>query len=147
MHIRTLQDSDRNQLVALWDDVFDYYASHQKPCASLDAKLAVDDRVFVAIHEYQVVGSIMAGYDGHRGWLYSVAVSPAQRRSGLGTDLVRYAVAELARIGCMKVNLQVQLQNCQVVAFYESLGFSVEPRISMGMRLVNTPQEQRACVT
>ena len=135
MHIRIFASSDRDPLVALWNEVFDYYAPHQHPRASLDAKLAVDDRIVVAEHQGKIIGSIMVGYDGHRGWLYSVAVAPDQRRTGLGSKLVRHAIAELARIGCMKVNLQVQPQNSQVVAFYESLGFAVEPRISMGLSL------------
>ena len=77
----------------------------------------------------------MAGYDGHRGWLYSVAVCESVRRSGLATALVREAEQALYALGCRKVNLQVRTTNKSVVQFYESLGYVVEDRISLGRRL------------
>ncbi len=77
----------------------------------------------------------MAGYDGHRGWLYAVAVDPGQRRGGVGTALVRHAEQMLRDLGCGKVNLQVRATNAAVVSFYERLGYAVEERISMGKRL------------
>jgi ribosomal protein S18 acetylase RimI-like enzyme len=78
----------------------------------------------------------MAGYDGHRGWLYRVAVHPRHQRHGLGAALVRHAEAELIALGCPKINLQVLAGNAAVVAFYEKLGYRVEERVSMGKRLV-----------
>jgi ribosomal protein S18 acetylase RimI-like enzyme len=77
----------------------------------------------------------MAGYDGHRGWIYSVAVSTAHRRRGIGSQLVRMAERALATMGCVKVNLQIMEGNEHVTAFYAALGFSVEKRVSMGKRL------------
>ena len=79
-----------------------------------------------------VIGTAMAGYDGHRGWLYTVAVSPGHRRRGVGTALVRHAVAALRTAGCIKVNLQIRSSNLAVRGFYESLGFAAEERLSMG---------------
>jgi ribosomal protein S18 acetylase RimI-like enzyme len=82
-----------------------------------------------------VIGTVMGGYDGHRGWVYSVAVRPAERRKGVGTALLgRLEEAFVAR-GCLKVNLQVRESNAGVAAFYERLGYTVEERISMGKRL------------
>ncbi len=77
----------------------------------------------------------MSGYDGHRGWLYAVAVKPEFRRKGIGRQLVNHAVSALMNIGCPKVNLQVRSTNAAVVAFYKAIGFSTEDRISMGKRL------------
>ncbi len=74
----------------------------------------------------------MAGYDGHRGWLYAVAVSPEHRRSGIGTQLVKHAMQVLKELGCIKVNLQIRSTSTEVAAFYESLGFAREDRLSMG---------------
>jgi ribosomal protein S18 acetylase RimI-like enzyme len=82
-----------------------------------------------------LAGTAMAGYDGHRGWIYSVAVAPQFRRRGIGAALVRQAEAALAARGCLKLNLQIVAGNEQVVGFYPSLGFAVEPRVSMGKRL------------
>ncbi|MEM1293507.1 MAG: GNAT family N-acetyltransferase, partial [Cyanobacteria bacterium P01_H01_bin.162] len=72
------------------------------------------------------------GYDDHRGWIYSLAVAPELRRCGIGSQLMRHAEHELALLGCPKINLQVRADNAEVVAFYESLGFRAEARISMG---------------
>ncbi len=82
-----------------------------------------------------IVGAVMAGFDGVRGWIYHLAVAPEFRRRGFGARLVRSAEKGLRRIGCPKVNLQVRAGNEQVVAFYRSLGYEVEERVSMGRRL------------
>jgi hypothetical protein len=73
----------------------------------------------------------MAGYDGHRGWLYSVAVSPVHRRVGVGSALIREAEKRLLALGCHKINLQIVLANYSVAAFYRKLGYAIEERISM----------------
>ncbi|WP_320392295.1 GNAT family N-acetyltransferase [Pseudomonas sp. P9_31] len=80
-------------------------------------------------------GTVLAGYDGHRGWLYSVAVHPSHRRKGIGVKLVRHAEGALTARGCMKINLQIVSANEGVKTFYESLGYSTEPRISMGKKI------------
>jgi len=77
----------------------------------------------------------MPGYDGHRGWLYALAVLKSHRRRNIGTLLVREAEKRLKALGCAKVNLQIRASNSGVAAFYEGLGYSVEERISMGRRL------------
>ena len=82
-----------------------------------------------------VIGSVMAGYDGHRGWLYSVAVQQTCKRGGVGTALVREAERALHALGCEKINLQVRAANEEVVQFYRALGYAVEDRISLGRRL------------
>ena len=86
----------------------------------------------------------MAGYDGHRGWIYYVAVSPTHRRRGIGTLLMTEVEERLARIGCPKLNLQVRSSNPEVVAFYEQLGYQVEERISLAKRLsvMNAPENE-----
>ena len=123
----------RCQVIALWETVFGYEATHNKPSLVIDKKVEVDDHLFfVAVDDNAVVGTIMAGYDGHRGWIYSVAVSPSHRRQGIGSRLVSHAEHALACKGCMKINLQIMEGNESVAAFYSSLGYSVEKRISMG---------------
>lgn len=82
-----------------------------------------------------MVGTVMGGYDGHHGRVYSVAVRPEHRRAGIGAALVRRLERALAECGCLKVNLQVRTSNSAVVRFYQGLGYSVEERVSMGKRL------------
>lgn len=126
----------RSQVIALWETVFGYESAHNAPALAIDKKLAADDKLFfVALSAGAVVGTLLAGYDGHRGWLYSVAVHPAQRKQGIGAALVAHAERALADQGCMKINLQILAGNASVTAFYAALGYAVEPRISMGKRL------------
>ena len=101
----------------------------------IDAKLAVDDLILIAEESETVVGACMAGYDGHRGWLYALAVRPESRRNGLGVRIVLHAVEKLRELGCIKVNLQIRSDNAEVEAFYRTLGFAREDRISMGLRI------------
>lgn len=135
--ITTFSDAvHRGKVIALWEAVFGYEAVHNKPALVIDKKVAVDDSLFfVALSAQEVVGTVMAGYDGHRGWIYSVAVSPAHRRRGIGSQLVRTAERALTTKGCVKVNLQIMEGNESVAAFYAALGFSIEKRVSMGKRL------------
>ncbi|WP_214511927.1 GNAT family acetyltransferase [Pseudomonas brassicacearum] len=126
----------RLSVMQLWETVFGYETAHNTPSLAIDKKLAVSDGLFfVALAGEEVVGTVLAGYDGHRGWLYSVAVHPAHRRKGLGANLVRHAEGALTARGCMKINLQIVSANENVKTFYESLGYSVEPRISMGKKI------------
>jgi ribosomal protein S18 acetylase RimI-like enzyme len=132
MNIRKFQNTDRSALVALWNTVFPDDPAHNEPSAVIEAKLAVDDLIFVAEHDGVLIGACMAGYDGHRGWLYAVAVLKEQRRNGTGQALVKYAMQSLKEIGCIKVNLQIRTTNTDVEAFYKALGFAAEERLSMG---------------
>src|SRR5690349_1157782 len=100
------------QVIALWESVFGYDAPHNKPSVVIDKKIAAkDDLFFVALFGDLVVGTVMAGYDGHRGWIYSVAVSPSHRRQRIGSELVSAAERALAAKGCMKINLQIMQGN------------------------------------
>ena len=84
----------------------------------------------------------MSGFDGHRGWVYYVAVHPDDRRRGIGSALMKRVEEALFEIGCPKLNLQIRADNVQVQSFYESLGYLVEERISMGKRLGEDQREQ-----
>ena len=77
----------------------------------------------------------MAGYDGHRGWVYYLAVDPAYRRNGIGTALMKKAEGLFVQMGCPKLNLQIRADNSDLHAFYEKLGYIVEERISTGKKL------------
>ncbi|MEK6246065.1 MAG: GNAT family acetyltransferase [Pseudomonadota bacterium] len=132
MDIRLYREIDRPQLVAFWKKAFPDDPPHNEPGTVIDAKLKVDDLIFVATEAGQIIAAAMAGYDGHRGWLYSVAVDQSKRRNGIGSKLVRHIVRALHDRGCIKINLQVRSANAAVVSFYGSLGFKVEDRTSMG---------------
>ena len=127
--------------MALWEKVFGYEAPHNKPGLAIDKKHALDYQLFfVAMADNEIICTIMAGYDGHRGWIYSVAVAPSHRRQGIGSRLVAHAERALIARGCVKINLQILEGNESVVAFYSKFGYAVEKRISMGKRILeNVP--------
>jgi ribosomal protein S18 acetylase RimI-like enzyme len=85
----------------------------------------------------RVVATVMAGYDGHRGWINYLAVDPDHRGEGHGRTMMEAAETRLLTLGCPKVNLQVRTDNPDAVAFYELLGYSVDPVVSMGRRLIS----------
>ena len=118
---------------ALWREAPLDLRGWRAPEIVIPAKVAMQSELFlVAVRGDQVIGTTMAGYDGHRGWLYTVAVSEAHRRRGVGSALVREAEKRLMVLGCHKVNLQIVLANYSVAAFYGKLGYAIEERISMG---------------
>jgi ribosomal protein S18 acetylase RimI-like enzyme len=136
IRVRSFEDADAPAVIALWSEVLPPNAPHNNPATSLRMKLAANrDLLLVAEEDAAVVGTVMGGWDGHRGWIYSLAVRPDRRRRGIGSGLVCRLVEMLADRGCLKVNLQVRESNAGVVGFYEQLGFSVEPLVSMGKRL------------
>jgi len=136
MEIRPYQAADFDGLDALWREAFPNDPPRNRAAQSVPAKLALnDDLLFVAVEDDQVLGSIMAGYDGHRSWLYSVAVREDAKRRGIGTALVKTAEMAMRKLGCCKINLQVRSTNTSVIAFYKGLGFAVEDHVSMGRLL------------
>ena len=139
MDVRRYRPADDAQLIELWQDVLPHPAPHNDPQTSLKNKLAVDDLILVAERSRRIVGAVMGGYDGHRGWIYSLAVQPDCRRQGVGALLVRALERKLEAQGCLKVNLQVRASNAEVVAFYEHLGYNVEDNLSLGKRLYESP--------
>ena len=136
MEIRPYLECDEAAVAALWTNVFVYAAPHNEPRLVIRKKLEVDRELFlVAVDDGRPVGTVIGGYDGHRGWIYSLAVDPAHRRKGVATALVRTVEQALAGRGCPKVNLQILASNADVAAFYCKLGYAVEDRISMGKLL------------
>ena len=82
-----------------------------------------------------MVGTIMVGFDGHRGWVYYLAVDPESRRAGLGRALMAAAEAWLVARGCPKIQLMVRQDNAQALGFYEALGLTPQPAVVLGRRL------------
>ncbi len=136
LEIRAFRPADEPEVVQLWGGVFPNPAPRNEPLREIQRKLTVQPELFlVALSCAEVVGTVMAGYDGNRGWIHRLAVSPAFRGGGIGRALMVEAERRLAGYGCLKVNLQVVGSNDGVVAFYEKLGYRVEDRISMGRLL------------
>ena len=138
--IRRVTDSDTHAVLALWRVVFPEYddpaATQRDPRAAIARKLAFcDGRFWLAEVGGRVVGTVMSGYDGHRGWIYSLGVHPDARRAGIASALLAHAEAELAAVGCPKVNLQVFAGNERALAFWVAHGYAVDGVLSLGKRL------------
>ena len=84
----------------------------------------------------RLVATVMAGYEGHRGWVNYLAVAADRRRRGFGRVLMDEAESRLRSLGCPKINLQIRRSNTGVVAFYRSIGYAEDDVVSMGKRLV-----------
>ncbi len=120
----------------LWREAFPGDPPWNRAEVAIPAKLAIQpELLLVATVDERVIGTTMAGYDGHRGWLYAVAVRLSHRRAGVASKLIAEAEARLAAMGCTKINLQVRSTNTGVVEFYRTLGYAVEERVSLGKRL------------
>ena len=125
----------QNVVIALWK-ACNLIVPQNDPLEDIQKKLAFQPELFfIALLKGQLIGSIMVGYEGHRGWIQYLAVLPAFQKRGYGRKLVNKAIVELRKLGCVKANLQVRRSNASVVGFYKHLGFEEEERISMGMRL------------
>lgn len=136
MNIRPYQPADETAVIALWH-ACGLVAPQNDPRKDIGRKLGVNPEWFlVAEADGRIVGTVMAGYEGHRGWINYLAVAPARHRGGLGRQLMNEAEQRLRAAGCPKINLQVRPTNAGVIAFYERIGFSVEGAVSLGKRLV-----------
>ncbi len=127
MNIRKMTIDDYNEIYTLW-----------MSCAGMglnnfdDSRDGIDkfinrnpDTCFVALIENKIVGAILAGNDGRRGFIYHTAVSPRFRKQGIGRKLVDTAILALKQCGINKVALVVFDKNIDGNAFWESLGFTV----------------------
>jgi ribosomal protein S18 acetylase RimI-like enzyme len=133
--VRAYRESDEARVIELWT-----LAGLVRPWndqrRDIARKLSVQRELFlVAELEGVIVGAVMAGYDGHRGWINYLAVDIGQRRRGIGTALMRDAERRLLLVGCPKINLQIRRENTEVQAFYAALGFKDDEVVSMGKRL------------
>lgn len=154
IQLRAVTHADSDGLIALWALVFPEYADPNKPHrdarSNIERKLAFNDGLFWLLEQTDnhsiankdhssvnnlIVGSLMAGYDGHRGWLYSFAVHPAYRGRGLGRLLLTHAQAVLRDLGCPKINLQARKTNNTALNFWRSVGYDEDELISFSTLL------------
>ena len=135
MDIRAFAEPDEDAVIQLWRDC-GLVVPHNNPRKDIARKLQVGRDLFlVGTESGAIVASVMGGYEGHRGWVNYLAVSPDCRRRGYGAVLMRRMEELLLARGCPKINLQIRRSNEAVIAFYRSLGYAEDPVVSMGRRL------------
>lgn len=135
MQITPYEADDEAAVLAIWGRCG--LLRHQNdPARDIRLKLEVHPELFlVARLAGRPVGTVMAGYEGHRGWINYLGVDPDHQRRGIGRALMTEAERLLRVRGCPKINLQVRESNAAVVAFYESIGFAKDPVVSLGKRV------------
>ena len=141
MRIRPYRAADQDAVIALWTSC-GLVRPANDPELEIAMKLVAGGKWLLVAEASsglgatkRVVGTVMAGYDGHRGWINYLAVEPKSRGGGIGRALMVEAESVLKAAGCPKINLQVPTEDAAATGFYERLGFSVDAVVSMGKRL------------
>lgn len=136
MKIRAFQPSDEQAVIALWQEC-GLTRPWNDPHKDIARKLGVQPELFlVGVLEGALVASVMAGYEGHRGWVNYLAVSPRHRRHGRARALMQHVEAELLKRGCPKVSLLVRNANAEALAFYKRIGYLQDEAVPLGKRLI-----------
>ena len=139
--VRVYRDSDHDSVVVLWRMVFPHDPPWNEPAELIKRKRLIQPELFwVAEDDNEIIGTVLAGYDGVRGWIYHLAVDPSKRRKGTARLLMQTAEKFLDSLGCPKINLQIRKNNVAVVDFYKAIGYEIEERVQMGKPLGKTRQ-------
>lgn len=135
MDVAPLDPARADEAVALWE-ACGLTRPWNDPRADLERALAGPaSTVLAAVDDGALLGTVMVGHDGHRGWVYYLAVEPAVQRRGLGRALMAAAERWLAERGVPKIHLMVRASNAAVVAFYDRLGYVDQDCLVLGRRL------------
>ena len=133
--IRPFQEGDEEALVPLWN-MCKLTVPWNNPYKDIARKLKVQAELFlVGYLEDKLIASVMAGYDGHRGYINYFAVHQNFQARGYGKQLMDNIEKGLRELGCPKINLQIREGNDKVFSYYQKLGFVEEKRINMGKRI------------
>jgi ribosomal protein S18 acetylase RimI-like enzyme len=140
MRIRPFVAADTESVVALWEEA-GLTRPWNDPRRDIERKLTVQPELFLVGTGYDrpdapLLATAMGGYDGHRGWVYYVAVAKAARGTGLGAEIVAEVERLLTEMGCPKAMLLVREGNDRVIGFYEHHGYAVESIATLGKRLI-----------
>jgi ribosomal protein S18 acetylase RimI-like enzyme len=136
MEIRPYAPADEDAVVELWQRCA-LLRPWNDPRKDIQRKLTTQAELFLVGNlERRIVATIMAGYDGHRGWVNYLAVAAAHRNKGYGRTLMRRVEDLLAARGCPKLNIQVRADNREALLFYRKLGYVADEAVSLGKRLI-----------
>ena len=133
--IRPLTLSDEEAVIAVWRACGLTHPNND-PHKDIARKMKVDPDMFLVYEvDGKIVGTVMVGYEGHRGWINYLGVLPEFQGQGLGRELMERGEAMLVARGCAKINIQIRATNTKVIRFYEGIGFKIDEVVSMGKRL------------
>ena len=134
--IRPFMLADSDAVIKIWK-ACDLTVPWNDPKRDIARKLQVNPELFlVAELNGRLAGTVMGGYEGHRGWINYLAVAPDSQRRGVGRALMETVEAKLLALGCPKINLQVRSSNTAVIQFYGHLGYHIDDVLNLGKRLI-----------
>lgn len=137
MKIRKFEETDRESVLELWE-VCELIRPWNNPDKDITRKLSFQPNLFfVGELNGRVIASVMAGYDGHRGSVFYLAVAPTHQKLGYGRDLMCEVEKQLTAFGCSKLNIVVRSSNQKVLNFYSALGYVTDNVTSLGKRLIS----------
>ncbi|MCZ6668015.1 MAG: GNAT family acetyltransferase [Gammaproteobacteria bacterium] len=135
MNTRPFETTDQQAVIDLWKDC-GLVVPWNDPVKDIERKLKVDPDLFlVGELAGEIVASVMGGYEGHRGWINYLAVSPRHQRKGYGRSIMEVVELAIAQKGCPKINLQIRGSNTDMASFYQAIGYDIENVIGLGKRL------------
>jgi len=133
--VRTYKDTDKEKVVDIWKQC-DLVVPWNHAETDINIKKDFQPDLFlVGEIDNLIVATVMAGFEGHRGWINYLAVLPDFQKQGVGREIMQEAERRLRELDCPKINLQVRSSNKDIIAFYESIGFTQDDVISLGKRL------------
>ena len=136
MMTRPFRIADESAVVALWEEC-KLTRPWNDPRKDIARKLAVQPELFlIGVIGEEVMATVMAGYEGHRGWVNYLAVAPRFRGRGHARALMQHVEALLLERGCPKVSLLVRNSNRDALEFYRHVGYVQDESISLGKRLI-----------
>jgi ribosomal protein S18 acetylase RimI-like enzyme len=136
MQIRIYNAEDEQQIIMLWQEC-NLTTAWNNPKRDIERKMQDSPELFfVGEINGKIIASCMAGYDGHRGWIYYLAVKPDLQRRGAAATIMKYAEQALREIGCPKIDLMVRKTNHKVISFYHTIGYTDDPVVVLSKRLV-----------
>lgn len=140
MRIRPFAESDTDAVIALWA-ACGLTRPWNDPARDIERKLTEQRELFLVGElddepDDEIVATVMAGFDGHRGWVNYLGVAPRHRGRGYARDLMAHVEERLRARGCPKLSLQIRAENEAAAGFYRALGYEVDAVVSMGKRLI-----------
>ncbi len=129
------EEADRSAVIALWQ-ACGLTRSWNDPSSDIDHAIrSPASTILLARHETRIIASVMVGFDGHRGWVYYLAVDPAARGRGIGRRMMAAAEDWLRQCQVPKINLMIRSDNAPAIGFYRALGYVAQEVATMGKRL------------
>ena len=136
MNIKPYHPDNQQAVINIWQ-ACNLVVAWNDPVKDIQRKMLVDPDLFlIGELSEDIVATVMGGYEGHRGWINYLAVSPEHQRKGYARAMMQQVEVLILQKGSPKINLQVRSNNIDVVHFYQAIGYDIENAVGLGKRLI-----------